>query len=180
MGSGPLLFELVIVRREHRTDRAASRAVHVAAFDRGDGEPAEARLLDALRDCEGWLPALSWVAEIDGRVVGHNVCTRGHVSGVPCVGLGPIGVLPACQQDGIGSALMHAMIGAADAAGEPLIVLLGDPGYYSRFGFVESTMHGVTPPQEQWGSHFQLLRLSAWDESIIGTFRYAAPFDDIT
>lgn len=175
-----LLSALVIVRRERQTDHAASRAVHAAAFDQGDGEPVEARLLDALRECEGWLPALSWVAEIDGRVVGHNVCTRGHVNGVPSVGLGPIGVLPDRQQAGIGSALMYAMIGAADAAGEPLIALLGDPGYYSRFGFVESTVLGVTPPEVEWGVHFQLLPLTAWRESITGTFRYSAPFDDIS
>jgi putative acetyltransferase len=153
--------------------------VHAAAFDRGDREPMEARLLDELRTCDGWLPPLSWVAEIDGLVVGHAVSTRGHIDGLPCVGLGPIGVLPDRQRAGVGSALMHAMIGAADAAGEPLIALLGDPGYYSQFGFVASTAVGVTPPQAEWGDYFQVLPLTGWRASITGTFRYPAPFDDI-
>lgn len=123
---------------------------------------------------------MSWVAESDGQVVGHNVCTRGHVDEVPCVGLGPIGVLPDHQRAGIGSALMYAMIGAADAAGEPLIALLGDPGYYSRFGFVASTDLGIAPPQSDWGGYFQVLPLANWSASITGTFNYSAPFDDIT
>jgi putative acetyltransferase len=52
----------------------------------------EARLLDELRLCDGWLPALSIVAEIDGAVVGHVVTTRGFVGDAPVLGLGPIGV----------------------------------------------------------------------------------------
>lgn len=170
------------IRRERPDDEAAARAVQLAAFDRGDGQPAEAELLDALRRCDGWLPPLSWVAEIEGQVVGHNVCSRGWVGdgqsdgGTPCVGLGPIGVAPDLQRGGIGSALVHAAIGAADAMGEPLIALLGSPDYYGRFGFVASTDLGIEPPEARWAHYFQALPLNAWDDSIQGTFRYAAPF----
>lgn len=170
----------MIVRRERTIDQAAARAVQAGAFDNGDGEPNEARLLDDLRRCDGWIPALSWVVEIQGHIVGHNVCTRGHVGNVPCVGLGPIGVHPDAQRAGIGSALMHAMIGAADASGEPLIALLGDPAYYSRFGFFTSTEIGVDAPDPAWGVHFQVLPLSTWTDTITGTFRYAAPFGEIS
>lgn len=169
----------MIVRRERSPDHAASRAVVAAAFDQGDGEPVEARLLDELRACDGWLPVLSWVAEIDHRVAGYVVGSRGHVGAVPCVGLGPIGVMPDLQRVGIGSALMHAIIGASDATSEPLIALLGDPTYYSRFGFVPSIDLGVTPPDAGWGSHFQLLQLTTWSDSIAGTFRYSVPFDAV-
>ena len=125
------------------------------------------------------MPELSWVAEIDGRVVGHCVCTRGHVGEVGCVGLGPIGVVPEAQRAGVGSALMYASIGAADALGEPLIALLGDPAFYSRFGFLLSTDLGVRPPETSWGVHFQVLPLRTWTESITGSFRYSAPFATI-
>lgn len=176
-----------VLRRERPDDRAASRAVQVAAFGRGQdgpetgvgaGEPVEAGLLDALRG-DGWIPELSWVAEIDGGVVGHNICTRGHVGDVPCVGLGPIGVEPRWQGRGVGSALMWAVIGAADARGEPLIALLGNPDYYRRFGFVASTELGVQPPDDRWGRFFQVRSLSAWTPSVTGRFRYAQPFDDL-
>ena len=169
----------MIVRREQITDRAAVHAVQTRAFAEGPAEPVEAQLLGALRECDGWLPALSWVAEINGEIVGHNVCTRGHVGSVACLGLGPIGVDPLNQGLGIGSALMHAMIGAADVSGEPLIALLGNPAYYSRFGFVTSTEIGIEPPDAAWGVHFQALRLSAWTGTITGTFRYAPPFEEI-
>jgi putative acetyltransferase len=79
----------------------------------------------------------------------------------------------------VGSALMYAVIGAADALGEPLIALLGDPAYYSRFGFVPAADLGIHPPEMSWGVHFQVLRLDAWTDSITGSFRYATPFDEI-
>ncbi|MEM9565691.1 MAG: N-acetyltransferase [Actinomycetota bacterium] len=166
------------MRRERPADATAVRAVHAAAFDRGDGEPVEAGLVDALR-LDGWLPALSLVAERDGVLVGHSVCSRGRVGVTPCVGLGPIGVAPSEQGRGVGSALMWAMIGAADATGEPLIALLGDPGYYRRFGFVASTDVGIEPPDPGWAHVFQVRTLAAWDPAIRGQFRYAAPFDDV-
>lgn len=169
----------MIIRREHAADHAASRAVQVAAFGDGAVDPVEAALLDELRECEGWLPALSWVAVVDEQIVGHNVCTRGYVGDVPCVGLGPIAVAPDCQHVGVGSALMHAMIGAADGLGEPLIALLGNPTYYARFGFVRSTDLDITPPEPAWDANFQVLALTAWNDLIKGPFRYAAPFEEI-
>ncbi|MGB0113310.1 MAG: N-acetyltransferase [Ilumatobacteraceae bacterium] len=168
----------MLVRRERTVDIDTVRAIHVAAFRRGADEPVEAGLLDALRGCEGWLPAFSLVAEIDGEVVGHVVCTRGWVGDVPALGLGPIGVRPDLQRDGVGQALMHAMIGAADAADEPLIALLGSPDYYGRFGFVASSAVGVTPPDPAWGEFFQVRTLAAHG-GLRGTFRYATPFDDL-
>jgi len=171
----------VIVRREAAADVSATRAVQVAAFQKQDAndEPAEARLLDALRVCDGWLPGLSIVAELDDTVVGHVVTTRGFVGDTPVLGLGPIGVLPSHQGRGIGLALMHASIGAADALGEPLIALLGSPGYYSRFGFVASTTVGVSAPDPAWGPAFQVRTLTMHRAEIRGRFAYAGPFDEM-
>lgn len=171
---------MAIIRREHEPDVEAVRAIQAAAFAGDTGiEPIEVGLLDALRVCEGWIPELSLVAEHEGVVVGHNVCTRGYIDDVACVGLGPIGIRPELQKGGIGSALMHAMIGAADALGEPVIALLGSPDYYRRFGFVASTSIGIAPPEEVWGDFFQALPLSAWTPGMTGKFRYAAPFEEL-
>lgn len=153
--------------------------MQAAAFaEPGGVEPVEARLLDALRACDGWLDRYSLVAEADGEVVGHVVCTRGHVGTAPVLGLGPIGVRPGLQRGGIGLALVHAVLGAADACGEPLVALLGSPVYYGGFGFRPSHELGIEPPQP-WGDHFQVRTLSAWRPSIVGGFRYATPFDDL-
>jgi putative acetyltransferase len=185
----------VIIRRERPDDVDAIRGVHLAAFANPRGrqepvtaedtgmpppDPVEARLVDDLRaDAGAWLPELSLVAVGGtGEVIGHVVCTRGRVAGAPVVGLGPIGVLPERQAAGVGSALMHAVLGAADALGEPLVALLGDPAYYRWFGFVTASDLGVTPPVPAWGRHFQARKLTAYDASRHqGAFAYAAPFD---
>ncbi|WP_371686118.1 GNAT family N-acetyltransferase [Micromonospora sp. 15K316] len=85
--------------------------------------------------------------------------------------------MPQWQRRGVGSALMHAVLGAADARDEGLVVLLGHPGYYPRFGFRPAVEQGVTPPVPEWGPRYFMARpLSGWDTSIRGEFAYAEPF----
>ncbi|OLR93035.1 GNAT family N-acetyltransferase [Actinokineospora bangkokensis] len=168
------------IRRERPSDAPQVHDVVEAAFA---AEPAgEAGLVDALRLDPGWIPALSWVAEDDGatgRVIGHVVCTRATVDGRPALGLGPLSVHPDHQRRGVGSALVHAVLGAADALDEPVVVLLGSPTYYSRFGFAPAADLGIEPPVAEWAPHFQVRTLSAWDGSLRGPFAYARPFDDL-
>ncbi len=168
----------MLLRRELPADHDAVRAVHAVAFQASaEGVVVEAVLMDQLRADDAVIAALSLVAELDGEIVGHVLCSRGTVGGVPCAGLGPIGVRPGMQGRGIGAALMHAVLGAADATGEPLVGLLGEPAFYGRFGFVASSSVGVTAPDEGWGDYFQVRTLTAWDPSMAGPFRYATAFD---
>lgn len=158
---------LMLIRRETPADIDAIRTVTNLAFKNGP----EAPLIDWLRADEGWIPEFSLVED---EVRGHVVCTRGYVGEVPALGLGPIAVHPSHQRAGIGSALMHAVLGAAEARGERAVILLGDPNYYSRFGFRLASEFGITPPDPEWGPYFQA-RLFA--EVPAGPFRYAEPFN---
>lgn len=177
---------MVLIRREAVSDAEAVRAVTLAAFTERYSPhqvPPEPALLDELRADAGWLPALSLVAAgPGGEVIGHVVCTRGHITGhvagqaAPALGLGPLSVHPAHQRRGVGSALMHAVLGAADALDEPLVALLGEPGYYARFGFRPAAEHHITAPDPAWGPYFQVRTLTAHDPQLRGTFRYAEPF----
>jgi putative acetyltransferase len=173
----------VLIRRETAADERAARAVQVAAFaapELDGAEPVEARLLDELRAEGDLVPGLSLVAVVDDEVVGHVVCSRARIGDTGewnALGLGPIGVLPDLQRHGVGTALMHATVGAADALGWPAIVLLGDPGFYSRFGFEPAAIRGLVPPDPTWEPAFQVLRLTAWSPTLAGRFRYAAPFE---
>ncbi|MBD0740118.1 GNAT family N-acetyltransferase [Streptomyces sp. CBMA29] len=168
----------MLIRREEPTDVVAVRAVVTAAFAKPQVPVvAEATLVDALRTCGAWLPALSLVAIGDQEeIVGHVVCTRGRVDGAPALGLGPLSVDPRYQRRGVGMALVHSVLGAADALDEPLVALLGDPAYYGRFGFRAGTDLGITPPDPGWSPYFQIRALTAYQPSLRGPFAYAEPF----
>lgn len=167
----------MLIQRETPAHADEIRAVVDAAF--GKVGSVESVLVDELREDAGWLPRLSFVAVEDGRVTGHVVCSRAHVDGAPALGLGPLAVHPDRQRRGTGLALVHTVLGAADALGEPLVVLLGDPGYYARFGFRLAAEFGVTPPVAEWAPHFQARPLSAFTPGLRGRFRYAEPFDRV-
>jgi putative acetyltransferase len=174
----------VIVRRERPGDHAAVRTLHVAAFTvdpvtgavRAPDDVVEARLVDELRADPGFLPHLSLVAVDDSEVIGHVLGTRGWLEplGTPVLGLGPLGVDPSRQGEGVGTVLVHALLAVGEAAGERLVALLGAPAYYRRFGFVRSTELGIEPPDPSWGEHFQARLLA--DAAVQGRFRYADPF----
>ena len=157
--------------------------IHNLAFGPESGVPArEATLVDQLRlDSQAWLPRLSLVAEEDELPVGHVLCSRGRLRGeVPVLALGPIGVLPHHQGLGIGTALVHAVCAAADALDEPLVILLGNPLFYQRTGFVLAGQFRITPPVAAWERSFQARPLTAFDPRVHhGEFRYATAFDSI-
>ena len=171
----------MLIRRETPADVPSVHAVVTAAFAAPDvPDPAEAPLVGRLRACAAWLPELSLVAVGDrGHVVGHVLCTRGHVDGTPALGLAPLAVDPGHQNRGVGSALVHAVLGAADALGEPLVAVLGSPAYYGRFGFRPSGESGIAPPEPGWAPHFQVRTLTGHAPAMQGTFRYAPPFDGL-
>ena len=174
----------MIVRAQQAGDYEAIRHVYAEAFRRpgfrppqeAGSLPPEVALFEALWEAGDVIPELSFTALTDGGVVGHATASRATIATDPVVAVGPIGVLPDHQGTGIGSALMDALLAAADAADVPLIVLLGSPQYYSRFGFRPAEQLGVTPPQPDWGDAFQARPLTAYAESVAGPFRYASAF----
>lgn len=171
----------MLIRRETSRDADVIRTVTAAAFARPDLKgrtPPEAALVDELRASPAWLPALSLVATTAAdEVIGHVLCTRGHVGAEPVLGLGPLSVRPDSQRRGVGSALVHTALGAADALGEPLVALLGDPAYYRRFGFRLSAEYQIMPPRPEWQPHFQVRVLTGYRPSLRGSFAYPEPFD---
>ena len=174
----------MIIREQQAGDYEAIRHVYAEAFRQPrfrrpqtpGSVPPEVGLFEALWAAGDTIPELSFTALTDGGVVGHVTASEGKVATAPVVAVGPIGVLPDHQGTGIGSALMEALLAAADDRDVPLIVLLGEPYYYSRFGFRPAKEFGVVPPEPEWGDAFQARPLTAYTKSVAGRFHYAPAF----
>ena len=172
------------MRQQQADDYEAIRHVYAEAFRRPGfrppqnpgSVPPEVGLFEALWEAGNVIPDLSFTALTDNGVVGHVTASQATVDADPVVAVGPIGVLPNHQGTGIGSALMGALLAAADAADVPLVVLLGAPQYYSRFGFRPATELGVLSPEPEWGDAFQVRPLTTYTGSFTGRFEYAPAF----
>jgi putative acetyltransferase len=172
------------VRQARPDDFDAVRRVDTEAFARpglSGTRPPEVALVDELRASPAFIPEFSLVADNGHLVVGHVIATRATVGpdASPALGLGPLGVLPSHQRQGVGVSLMEAIISVAEARNEPMIVLLGDPAYYHRFGFELCSDFGIDPPDPSWASHFQIRPGRAYDPGVRGLFSYAEPFSHL-
>ncbi|WP_233617423.1 MULTISPECIES: GNAT family N-acetyltransferase [Actinomadura] len=161
------------IRAEAPADTAGIREVLLAAFP----TPEEADLVDALRADPAWIPGLSLVAETpDGRLAGYSLLTRCRVGGEPALALGPVAVRPDLQRTGAGAAAVRAGLEAARARGENLVLVLGHPEYYPRFGFEPASGFGIRAPFEVPDEAMMALALDASRPVPAGVIAYAPPF----
>jgi putative acetyltransferase len=165
----------VRIREERPGDADAVRAVHERAF----GRPHEGRLVDLLRQNEATM--LSLVAVADGKVVGHiyfsAVLLGPGDEEVVGSGLAPMAVLPELQRTGIGTTLVATAIQMLRVYGCPFIVVLGHPRFYTRFGFVPASRHGVACQWDVPDEAFMMLPLDAATlRGVRGTAQYRDEF----
>ena len=160
------------IRKESPADVAAIYQVHAAAFP----TEAEAKLVNALRTA-GRL-TISLVAMEKDQLLGHVALSpvRVNMAATNGLGLAPIAVHPEHQQRGIGTELMHAAIAAAKDRTVGFIVVLGDPVFYRRFGFLPASRHNLND-EYGGGDAFQAVE---WIVGSIppggGTVQYAPEF----
>jgi putative acetyltransferase len=168
----------VIIRLENAVragDCAAIRSVNQSAFGGSD----EADLVDKLRAAGDAL--LSLVAEVNGRVAGHALFSRiwneMPARPVPAVALAPVAVLPEHQNQGMGRRLIRHGLDWLRGRGEEIIVVVGHPGYYPRFGFSSEMAQSLEAPFSVAPEAFMAMELipGALD-GIRGKLRYPASF----
>jgi putative acetyltransferase len=150
------------VREESPQDVDPVRRVVAAAFG-GEKVPD---LLDGLRESVAWL-GLSFVAEEDDEVVGHVSYSRAWLDAptklVEVLVLSPLSVHPDRQRAGVGSDLVR---GTLEALPGPLVFLEGDPGFYSRLGFLPGDRLGFTSPSVRIPRPaFQVATLRGYDQT---------------
>ena len=164
---------------ERGPDVDSVRVVVTEAFGRND----EADLVERLRRSNAWIAELALVAR-DGTdpaasVIGFAAMTRMFVGGQAALALAPVAVAPACQRRGVGSALVREGAARAWALGERLVIVLGDPRYYARFGFVAAASLRISGPYPSAGPAFQALVLPGSGEAPTGRAVYPAEFEDL-
>lgn len=166
----------VIVRCEHTDntqERAVVRSIHQAAFGGAD----ESDLVDRLRS-EGAV-LLSLVAEVEQQIVGHALFSRMSIEtengSVSAAALAPVAVLPDHQRRGIGEKLIRYGLDSLRAQGERIVIVLGHPQYYPRFGFSSEKARALESPFPP--EAFMAMELSAGAlDGIRGKVRYPAAF----
>lgn len=147
----------LVVRSESRDDIPAIRRVVTAAF----GQTDEADLVDDLRD-GGHLFASS-VVLTGNTLIGHAALSIGHIAERRVLVLAPVAVTPRHQGCGAGTAVVRHLLVQTE---EPVTVL-GDPSYYSRFGFEAAEPSGVTAPFPTESGALQLLNAETAPTGIV-------------
>jgi predicted N-acetyltransferase YhbS len=169
--NGPVLR----VRPSEPHDEAAILTVVRDAFGADARDPAEeVRIVRDTWSRRTGHRRLELVADEAGALVGHVLAATGEVDGHEVPGIAPLGVVTHRQRDGIGSALMAHLLDEASARGWSLLLLLGDPVYYGRFGFVPASNLGIHYGPVGVGSPHFLAHCSRATTAAVpqGEFRY--------
>lgn len=143
------------IRLEEEKDYRRVEEITRAAFDYPDrikrgqiGCPYEHWMVHELRQRDG-IMALSFVAELEnGTIIGHIICSNAVVKKenqvLPVLNFGPLSVLPEYQRQGVGKALVQAMIEQAKRIDYGAILFFGRPEYYPQFGFKEAIFYEIS------------------------------------
>ena len=171
----------VVIRPEREGDRAEIAGVVRAAFVRHPDEVAA--LVERVRASEHFVPELALVAEDSSGVIAHVMLSWVGVEGgsrARILNLSPMSVRPDRQRAGVGSRLIRDVLGRAEAAGEPAVVVEGIPAYYPRFGFERASALGFVPPNPAIPDEaFMVKRLPGYRADLAGRIVYPPAFDGL-
>ena len=161
------------VRLEETTDWPALYAIYAAAF----GQLAEADLVRRMQDDEDLiLSVTAYTDEPAGHIAYSRLCLHDVPSIKGCV-LAPLAVCPLFQKQGIGAALVRHSLMRLTEDGYDLVVVLGEPHYYSRFGFDPKLAEKLETPYD--GPYLQALALSDYGKGAHGPVSYARAFAEL-
>ena len=165
------------IRAEQQADYESVYRVVENAFktaEQSDGN--EQDLVNALRQSNAFIPELSLVAEINGKIVGHIMFTKLQIGGDTALALAPLSVLPKYQRQGIGTSLVLEGHKIALSLGYSYSVVLGSEKYYPRIGYLPAERFGIQPCFEVPSKNFMACKLYENAPIISGIVKYAEEF----
>lgn len=121
-------------------------------------------LLHIMRNADSFINELDIVAEVDGKIVGNIVYTKGKIvtddgNRNEVISFGPLSVLPEFQGRGIGGMLIEHTKTIAKGLGYKAILIYGDPDYYSKFGFVAAETYKIGTADNMYAVPLQAIEL---------------------
>ncbi len=172
------------IRREEEKDyRQVEELTREAFWNLYVPGCSEHLIVHHLRQSEDFVPELTFVTILDGRIVGSIVFTHSKIvsdSGIehPTLTFGPVSVLPELQHQGIGTILINHAIKSAAATGHKAIVIFGYPEYYSRFGFRLAKDFQISTSEGKYHAAHQALELTPGSlDGISGRYFESAHFN---
>ena len=159
----------MIIRAERPEEEAELALLIDAAF----GDTETSAFTQELRESDGYVRELTFVAEDEGELVGFTMLSYVAVEERPVLILTPMAVRPDRQREGIGKAVVRAALAAAEARGEPLVLVEGVPSYYPQLGFRPALELGLLRPDERIPeAAWMVALLPAYDPELRGRVSY--------
>ena len=159
------------IRPEQENDFQAVREVVELAFrDVEDSDQSEPYLVERLRKTDAYIPELSFVAELNGEIIGHLMMSKVEIvsedQSVISLGLAPVSVVPKYQRIGVGSALIREAHKRA-----------GELGYKSAVGYKRAIDFGIEFPFDVPSEYCMVVELAPEGlKNVHGMIKYAKPF----
>ena len=167
----------MFIRQEEIKDYKIGYSVIKNAFScaqHTDGN--EHNLVDALRSSKAFIPELSLVAEINGKIVGHIMFTKANIDNNVVLALAPLSVLPEYQKKGVGTALIKEGHKIAKKLGYGYSIVLGSEKYYPKTGYLPANRFGIKPSFDVPEENFMVYKINKDAFNIHGIVKYAKEF----
>ncbi|AKG21704.1 GNAT family N-acetyltransferase [Calothrix sp. 336/3] len=167
-------------RPETPADITPISQVITAAFS----QPEEALLVEKIRQSENFIPELSIVAVENQVILGHILFSRIFLdtdqTTLSVLALAPLAVTPKKQRQGIGSQLVEIGLSKCRELNHTIVLVLGNPGFYHRFGFQTASKFNLQPSLPFPDEPFMVIELvDDALKSVNGIVRYPGYFGEV-
>ena len=169
----------MIIRQETEADYKAIYELNQQAF----GQDNESQLIEKIRSGNTFIPGLSIIAELEGKIIGHILFSKIEIQGsstFPSLALAPMAVHPDFQKKGVGSRLVKQGLEVAKKLGFEHVIVLGHENYYPKFGFHNASNWNIQCPFEVPDNVFMAIELKEGSlEGKSGTVVYPSVFLEV-